>query len=59
MHVFDIRHQKNFESAQPVEAQFIISENFPAGIYGYALVLTNKLASISSHGQLMFNLHEI
>ena len=27
----------------------------PAGIYGYALVLTNKLISISSDGQRMFD----
>ena len=53
---FDIRYQKNFENAQPVKVEFKFSENIPAGIYGYALVLTNKLISISSDGQRMFDL---
>ena len=53
---FDVRYQKNFENAQPVKVEFKFSENIPAGIYGYALVLTNRLASISSDGQRMFDL---
>ena len=53
---FDIRYQKNFENAQPVKVEFKFSENIPGGIYGYALVLTNRLASISSDGQRMFDL---
>ena len=48
IYAFDIRYQKNFENAQPVKVEFKFSENIPAGIYGYALVLTNKLISISS-----------
>ena len=56
IYAFDIRYQKNFENAQPVKVQFKFSENIPAGIYGYALVLTNKLVSISSDGQRMFDL---
>ena len=56
IYAFDIRYQKNFENAQPVEVEFKYSENIPAGIYGYALVLTNKLISISSDGQRMFDL---
>ena len=47
LYVFNIRYQKNFESAQPIKVEFKFSENIPAGIYGYALVLTNKLVSIS------------
>ena len=43
--------QKNLESAQSIEVEFKLSENIPAGIYGYALVLTNKLISISSDVQ--------
>ena len=31
------------------------SEKVPAGIYGYVLVLTNKLDSISSDGQKHFD----
>ena len=56
IYAFDIRYQKNFENAQPVKVEFKFSENINAGIYGYALVLTNKLASISSDGQRMFDL---
>ena len=51
----DIRYQKNFENAQPVKVEFKFSENIPGGIYGYALVLTNRLASITSDGQKMFD----
>ena len=56
IYAFDIRYQKNFENAQPVKVEFKFSENVVAGIYGYALVLTNKLISISSDGQRMFDL---
>ena len=56
IYAFDIRYQKNFENAQPVKVEFKFSENIPAGIYGYALVLTNRLISISSDGQRMFDL---
>ena len=56
LHAFDIRYQKNFENGQPVKVEFKFSEDIAAGIYGYALVLTNKLISISSDGQRMFDL---
>ena len=56
IYAFDIRYQKNFENSQPVKVEFKFSENVPAGIFGYALVLTNRLASISSDGQRMFDL---
>ena len=56
IYVFDIRYQKNFESSQPIKVEFKFDEVVPAGIYGYALVLTNKLVSISSDGQRMFDL---
>ena len=56
IYVFDIRYQKNFESSQPIKVEFKFDGVVPAGIYGYALVLTNKLISISSHGQRMFGL---
>ena len=46
LYVFDIPHQKNLESAQPIELQFSFSKNIDAGVYGYALVLTNELVSI-------------
>ena len=57
IYAFDIRYQKNYENAQPVKVDFKFSENVPAGIYGYALVLTNKLISRSSAGQRMFDLN--
>ena len=56
IYAFDIRYQKNFENAQPVKVEFKFSENIAAGIYGYALVLTNRLVSITSDGQRMFDL---
>ena len=56
IYAFDIRYQKKFENAQPVKVEFKFSENIAAGIYGYALVLTNRLVSITSDGQRMFDL---
>ena len=56
IHVFDIRYQENFECAEPVNVEFKFSENIPPGIYGYKSVLTNRLASIGSDGQRMFDL---
>ena len=56
VHSFDIRYQKNFESAQPVKVVFNYSENIPAAVYVYALVLTNRLVSISLDGQRMLDL---
>ena len=56
LYVFDIRCQKIFESAQPIKVEIKFAENVVAGLYGYALVLTNKLISISSDGQRQFDL---
>ena len=56
IHVFDIRYQKNYQSGQSVKIEFKLDEVVPAGIYGYALVLTNRLVSISSDGQRMLDL---
>ena len=55
IHPFDIRYQKNFESAQPVKVEFEFPESIPAGIYGYSIVLTNRLASIGTYGQRKFD----
>ena len=57
IYAFDIRYQKNFESSQPIKVEFKFDGIVPAGIYGYALVLTNRLVSISSDGQRMFDLN--
>ena len=56
IYAFDIRYQKNFESSQPIKVEFKFDGVVPAGIYGYALVLRNRLISISSDGQRMFDL---
>ena len=56
LYVFDIRYQKKFESAQPIKVEFKFDGVISAVIYGYALVLTNKLISISSDGQRHFHL---
>ena len=56
MNVFDIRYQKNFESAQPIKVGIKFDGVIPAGIYGYALVLTNRIISMSSDGQRHFDL---
>ena len=57
IYAFDIRYQKDFQSSQPIKVEFNFDGVVPAGIYGYALVLTNKLISISSDGQRMFDLN--
>ena len=36
VYIFDIRYQKNLESAQPINVEFDISENILAGKKGYA-----------------------
>ena len=56
IYAFDIRYQKNFESSQPIKVEFKFDGVIPAGIYGYASVLTNKLISVSSDGERMFDL---
>ena len=56
IYAFDTRYQKNFESSQPIKVEFKFDGVVPAGIFGYALILTNKLISISSDGQRKFDL---
>ena len=56
IYAFDKRYQKSFESSQPIKVEFKFDGVIPARIYGYVLVLTNKLISISSDGQQMFDL---
>ena len=57
IYAFDIQYQKNFESSQPIKVEFKFDGVVPAGIYGYALVLTNRLVSIGSDGERMFDLN--
>ena len=50
--IYDIR--KKIKSAQKFNGEIKFSENDPVGVYGHALVLTNKLIIISSDGQRLF-----
>ena len=56
LYVFDIRYQQNFTDSQPLKVEFKFDGVVPNDINGYALVLTNKLVSISSDGQRHFDL---
>ena len=56
IYAFDTRYQKIFESSQPIKVEFKFDGVVPAGIYGFAFALTNKLISISSDGQRKFDL---
>ena len=56
LYVFDIRYQKNFTNSQPIKVEFKFDGVVPNDINGYALVLTNKLVSLSSDGQRHFDL---
>ena len=53
--VFDIRYQQHFIASQPIKVEFNFDGVVPNDINGYALVLTNKLVSISSDGQRYFD----
>ena len=57
IYAFDLRYRKDFESSQPIKVEFKFDGVVPTGIYGYAIVLTNRLTSISSDGQRMFDLN--
>ena len=50
LYVFDIRYLKNFTNSQPIKVEFKFEGVVPNDINSYALVLTNKLVSISSDG---------
>ena len=56
LYVSDIRYQKNFTNSQPINVEFKFEGVVPNDINGYALVLTNKLVSLSSDGQRHFDL---
>ena len=59
IYVFDIRYQKKFQISQPIKVEFMFDGVVPAGLYGYALVVTNRIISISSDGQRMFHLSSV
>ena len=56
LYVFDIRYQKNYTASQPIKVEFKFDGVVPNNVNGYALVLANKLVSISSDGQRHFDL---
>ena len=56
LYVFDVRYQKNYTASQPIKLEFNFDGIVPNDVNGYALVLTNKLFSISSDGQRHFDL---
>ena len=56
LYVFDIRYQKKYTASQPIKKEFKFDGVVPNNVNGYALVLTNKLGSISSDGQRHFDL---
>ena len=59
-HVSDVRFQNQFYTPQNVKIVLRFDTydcgNSSAGIFGYALVLNNRLISISSQGQTHFDL---
>ena len=58
-YVFDLSHQKEYISSQPIRIDFKFRNGFDYTTVGYdafALVLTKKVISISSDGQRQFNL---
>ena len=59
IHSFNIRYQKKFQSGQSVKVEFKLDGVVPAGIYGYDLVLTNRLVSINSDGQQKIDLTSV
>ena len=56
LYVFDKRYQKNFTNSQPFKVEIKIDRADPYDINGFALVLTNKLVSVSSDGNRHFDL---
>ena len=56
LNVFDIRYQKNYTASQPIKVEFKFDGVIPNIVIGFALLLTNKLVSISSDGQRHFDL---
>ena len=57
--VFDVRYRQKFTASQPTEVEINFEGVVPNNTNGYALVLTNKLASISSDGQRHFDLIKV
>ena len=56
LYAFDIRYQKSYTASQPIKVEFKFDGVVLNNVNGYAVVLTNKLVSISSDGQRHFDL---
>ena len=56
LYVLDIRYQKTFTNSQPLNVEYKFIGVVHNDVNGYALVLTNKLVSISSDGQQQIDL---
>ena len=58
LYVFDFRHHQDYSSHQPIKVRFDFRPAVLAATnsFGYALLLTNKLVSVSSDGQRQFDL---
>ena len=58
LNVFDIRHHQDLSSAQPIKVRFDFRPAVPVAtkLFGYALLLTNQLVSVSSERQTKFDL---
>ena len=56
IYVLEIRYQQNFTNSQSIKVEFKFDGVVPNDINGYALVLTNKLVSLSSDAQRDFDL---
>ena len=56
IYVFDLTYQKKFTNSQPIKVEFEFDAVIPNDINGCALVLTNKLISVSSDGNRHFDL---
>ena len=57
LYVFDLRYQRNFTNSQPIKVEFEFDGVVGKDLNGYALVLTNKIVSISSDGQRHFDIN--
>ena len=56
LYVFEIRYQKNYTTSQSIKVEYKFDRLVPNNVNGFALVLTNKLVSLSSDGQRHFDL---
>ena len=58
LYAFDIHHHQDYSSAQLNKVRFDFRPAIPVStiLIGYALLLTNKLVSVSSDGQRQFDL---